>query len=103
MFAALESAGLTLNLKKCKLVRKSQTFLGHVISEEGIKTENSKVDAVRNFPSPKNVKEVERFLGLAGWYHRFIPYFQNVLPLFMPLRRGYHGTGLKCANILLKT
>lgn len=77
VFAALESAGLTLNLKKCKLVRKSLTFLGHVISEEGIKTEDSKVEAVRNFPTPKNVKDVERFLGLAGWYHRFIPYFSE--------------------------
>ncbi len=42
VFAALESAGLTFNLKKYKLVRKSLTFLGHVISEEGIKTEDSK-------------------------------------------------------------
>ncbi|GAA6085331.1 protein turtle homolog B-like [Tachysurus ichikawai] len=72
VFAGLESAGLTLNLRKCKLVRKSLTFLGHVISEEGVKTEDFKVDAVKNFPMPKNIKEVERFLGLGGWYHRFI-------------------------------
>ncbi|KAI2648040.1 Retrovirus-related Pol polyprotein from transposon 17.6 [Labeo rohita] len=88
-FAALESAGLTLNLKKCKLVRKSLTFLEHVISEEGIKTEDSKVGAVRNFPTPKNVKEVEQFLGLAGWYHRFIPHFsERAAPLHALKKKG---------------
>lgn len=77
LFTKLEASGFTLNLKKCNLIRKSLSFLGHVISEGGVKTEPSKVEAVHNFPTPKNVKEVQRFLGLVGWYHRFIPNFSE--------------------------
>lgn len=77
LFTKLEASGLTLSLKKCNLIRKSLSFIGHVISEGGVKTEPSKVEAVHNFPTPKNVKEVQRFLGLVGWYHRFIPNFSE--------------------------
>ncbi len=77
LFAELEAAGLTSNLKKCHLLQKSLSFLGHVVSEGGVRTEPSKVEAIKNFPIPKTVKEVQRFLGLAGWYHRFIPHFSE--------------------------
>lgn len=56
---------------------KTITYLGHVVSEEGVRTEASKVKAVRDFPVPKNLKEVQRFLGLASWYHRFISHFSE--------------------------
>ncbi len=47
------------------------------------------MDAVRNSPTPKNVKEVERFSGLAGWYHRFIPYFlERAAPLHALKKKG---------------
>ncbi len=48
----LSRAGLTLNLQKCNLMQKSLTFLGHVISAEGIKTDPAKGEAVANFPVP---------------------------------------------------
>lgn len=80
VFGKLESAGLTLNLEKCSFLKRSLSFLGHVISGEGIRTEMAKVDAVSRFPSPKNVKEVQRFLGLAGWYHIHSPFFRACCP-----------------------
>lgn len=73
VFNCLQQAGLTLNLKKCNLVQQSLTFLGHVVSSEGIKTDPSKVEAICDFPVPQSLKDLQRFLGLAGWYHRFIP------------------------------
>lgn len=102
VFWRLESAGLTLNLKKCNLIKRSLAFLGHVISEEGIKTEVGKVEAVRNFPTPKNVKDVQRFLGLLGWYHRFIASFSEWLHPFMPSRRRIHfRSGPRSVSMLL--
>ncbi len=89
VFQCLSRAGLTLNLQKCNLMQKSLTFLGHVISAEGIKTDPAKVEAVANFPVPKSLKEVQRFLGLAGWYHRYIPQFSDkVAPLHALKRKG---------------
>ncbi|KAG1969979.1 arginine--tRNA ligase, cytoplasmic [Pimephales promelas] len=83
LFAKLEASGLTLNLKKCSMLQKTITYLGHVISGEGVRTESSKIEAVRDFPVPKNVKEVQRFVGLASWYHRFIPHFsERAAPLY---------------------
>lgn len=68
VFYELEAGGLTLSLKKCNLCKKEIiVLLGHAISEEEIKTEETKVEAVKNFPTPMNFKEVQRFLGLAGW------------------------------------
>ncbi|GAA6084432.1 protein turtle homolog B-like [Tachysurus ichikawai] len=83
----MEASGLTLNLKKCNLCRKSLSFLGHVISEEGIKTEETKVEAMKNFPIPRNLKEVQRFLGLAGWYHHFISGFSELAAPLHALKR----------------
>ncbi len=78
LFDVLEAAGLTLNLSKCNMLQKSITFLGHVVSAEGVRTETAKVEAVQNFPVPTTLKEGQRFLGLAGWYHRFIPHFSEI-------------------------
>lgn len=78
LFDMLEAAGLTLNLSKCNLLQRSITFLGHVVSAEGVCTETAKVEAVQNFPVPTMLKEVQPFLGLAGWYHRFIPHFSEI-------------------------
>ncbi len=78
LFDVLEAAGLTLNLPKCNMLQNSITFLGHVVSAEGVRTETAKVEAVQNVPVPTTLKEVQRFLSLAGWYHRFIPHFSEI-------------------------
>lgn len=81
-FTCLHRAELTLNLKKCNFIQTSLAFLGHIISDEGVKTDPAKVSAVNSFPIPQSIKEVQRFLGLAGWYHRFIPHFlEKAAPL----------------------
>ena len=50
-------------------------FLGHVLSAEGISANPEKVDKVNTWPVPKNIKEVQSFLGLASYYRHFIPHF----------------------------
>lgn len=76
-FACLHKEGLTLNLKKCNFIQHSLSFLGHTVTPEGVKTDPAKVPAIESFPVPQNIKDVQRFLGLAGWYHRFIPRFSE--------------------------
>ena len=63
------AAGLTVNLKKSKFCLHKIKYLGHVVSAKGIAADPVKVDAIKAYPTPNNIKEVQRFLGLAGWYH----------------------------------
>lgn len=66
VFACLQSIWFTLNLKKCQLCQCSLSFLGHVTSGEGIWTKADKVEAICAYPTPTNIKELQRFIGLAG-------------------------------------
>ena len=75
---ALEKAGLRLKGKKCSFAVKELEFLGFRLSEEGRRPSEEKIQAVRDFPRPKSVKEVERFVGLAGYYRDLIPQFANI-------------------------
>lgn len=74
----LQTAGLTLNLKKCKFCLHEITFLGHVVNSQGITADPSKVEAIHAYPVPRTLKDVQRFLGLTGWYHRFVPNFSRI-------------------------
>lgn len=74
----LQSAGLSVNMKKSKLCRTSLRFLGHIVSATGVHVDPDKTEAVRNFPVPINLKALQRFLGMAGWYHRFVPNFSQI-------------------------
>ena len=62
-------------------------FLGVVIEKEGIKMEKEKIKVVVNWPVPKSVKEVQKFLGLANYYWRFIEEFAKVAKLLHKLIR----------------
>jgi len=73
----LRSANLRLQPDKCEFLRKEVTYLGHVINETGVKPDPKKVDAVLNFPRPKNTKNIKQFLGLAGYYRRFLNNFSK--------------------------
>eukprot|EP00794_Sanderia_malayensis_P018581 gene18581-biopygen15656 len=68
----IEKAGLTLKPAKCQWLRRSVKFLGHIVSEEGVTVDPAKVSSVKNFPIPQNKTDVRSFLGLTGYYRRFI-------------------------------
>ncbi|KAL0187982.1 hypothetical protein M9458_015081, partial [Cirrhinus mrigala] len=76
-------------LEKCELHQIKVTFLGYIISSEGVAMDDSKVQAVVNWPQPTTVKELQRFLGFANFYRRFIHNFSSIsAPLTSMIKGG---------------
>ncbi|KAL6419715.1 hypothetical protein ACFW04_013679 [Cataglyphis niger] len=73
----LKKANLKLQPDKCEFLRKEVGYLGHIISDQGVKPDPAKIQAVKEFPTPRNAKNIKQFLGLAGYYRRFIPNFSK--------------------------
>lgn len=78
VFDRLRKHGLKVQPDKCEFLRKEVAYLGHIISNEGVKPNPEKVQAVRDFPIPKSCKDIKSFLGLAGYYRRFIANFSQI-------------------------
>jgi len=83
VFTRLRNNRLFLKWIKCKIAKKTLTFVGTEVSGEGIGMDPTKVRAIQDWPAPKNVKELKGFLGLAGFYHRFVNKFADIAgPLY---------------------
>lgn len=78
IFKRLSAYGLKLKPSKCSLLKKSVKYLGHIVSEYGVQTDPDKTEAIRNWPTPSNVKELRSFLGFAGYYRRFIEGYSKI-------------------------
>ena len=75
VFDRLKKFNLKIKPIKCQFFSTSVLFLGHVLLAKGISANPDKVDKVKTWPVPKNIKEVQSFLGLASCYRHFIPHF----------------------------
>ena len=77
-FARLTDFGLKIKGKKCCLFREKVVFLGHVVSVEGISVDDDKIQSIREWPIPRTVEHLRSFLGLAGYYRRFVQGFSRI-------------------------
>ena len=84
IFQRLKEAGLKLKRSKCDFMKTQIQYLGHLISSSGIQPLPEKLGSIKNMPAPRSPKEVKQFLGLAGYYHKFVPRFSD---LSRPLTR----------------
>lgn len=71
-FEQLAKAGLKLKPGKCILAQSEVHYLGHVVSKDGTLPDPKKVEAVKNYPTPADVKKLRQFLGLANYYYQRI-------------------------------
>lgn len=100
LFVALRAANLKLKPQKCILGAAEVHYLGHIVSRNGISPNPDKTRAIDEFPVPRNVTELRRFLGLAQYYRRFIRDFsQLAFPLFGLLKKDvkFHWSTV-CSN-----
>lgn len=79
VFEALRKANLKINKNKCVFMETEIEFLGHVLNENGLKPNQKKIEAIKKFPVPKTVKEIRGFLGLIGYYRKFIPNLSKIV------------------------
>lgn len=103
----LEQAGLKLNRSKCQFFKDKVTYVGHVISEEGLQKTNNTIKAVQEAPQPKNIQEVRAFAGLVNHYARFVPNMADIMsPIYKLLKKGEKfiwSAGCQAAFIKVKS
>jgi len=89
VFQKLREANLKLQLDKCEFIKKETELIGHIVTTTGIKPKPKKISTIINFPIPKTQKDIKSFLGLCGFYRKFIPNFANVVkPMTIKLKKG---------------
>lgn len=75
----LAEFNLKIQLDKCEFMKRETEFLGHVITQEGIKADPEKITKILNWKLPENPKEIKQFLGLCGYYRRFIKDYAKIV------------------------
>lgn len=86
ILGAMKECGLTLRLNKCVFLSEHIKFLGHNVSENGIMPGDDKVASIRQFPEPTDLHTVRRFLGLTGFFRKFVRNYYIAKPLTQLLK-----------------
>ncbi|MGH0155154.1 UNVERIFIED_CONTAM: hypothetical protein FKN15_028521 [Acipenser sinensis] len=85
----LQEEGLKLSLDKCQFCRTSVTYVGHIVSQHGVSTDPSKIEAVATWPRPQTLSALRSFLGFSGYYRRFVKDYARLSRPLTQLLQGY--------------
>lgn len=88
MFKTLDAANMKIQLDKSEFLKREIEFLGYVVSREGIGANPKKVQAIIDLPPPRNLKELRSFLGMTGYYRRFIRDYAKIAKPLTSLLQG---------------
>ena len=90
----IQKATLQIKIKKCVFFQEKIHFLGHKISRHGIATDPEKVEAMKNLPTPKNLRDVQSVLGLFQYYKNFVKDFARIAgPIYLALKKDQFQWG----------
>ena len=78
VFSCLREAGLKMKHSKCDFFKSEIHYLGHLISPEEISPLPNELDSIKHMPVPNSMKEIKQFLGLTGYYRKFVPRFADI-------------------------
>ena len=78
VLARLKKAGLKLKPSKCYILKKCVHYLGYIVSADGVKVDDDKIKCIVEWPTPVNLEELRRFLGIASYYRKFIKGFAHI-------------------------
>ena len=87
VFSRLREVGLKMKRSKCDFFKSEIHYLGHLISPEGISPLPNKLDSIKHMPVPNSAKEIKQFLGLTGYYRKFVPRFADISRPLMTLTK----------------
>ena len=79
VFSRLQQHGLKLKASKCDFFKDSVKYLGHIVSAKGVETDPDKLEAVKSWPEPVNVKTLRSFLGFTGYYRQFVKDYARIV------------------------
>lgn len=91
IFETLRSANFRIQPEKCEFVKNEVEFLGFIVSASGLMPNPKKVHAIKNYPQPTNVKELRMFLGLSGYYRRFVKNYAKIAKPLTKFLKGANG------------
>lgn len=98
VLSRLEHEGLKVKLPKCAFFQQQLRYLGHVISNQGVATDPSKIEVVSSWPTPTTVSELRSFLGFASYYRRFVEGFDKLTAPLHRLVAEQCGAGKKASK-----
>lgn len=103
VFDTLKEHSLFVEKSKCAFGKSQVEYLGHIVSKHGVAADPSKLEAIANWPILTSVKDLSGFLGLTGYYRKFIPQFGKIVIPLTALTKKDNFTTLKCLLYLIST